>query len=143
MPKALTIVFTPNGGDAVTLLDAEAKHTGRIQSWSGAALEDVETMFEQMSPLRLMLGNVAGDFVMVSELEQESHGAMLAYFMEQRGLINQVGVLTVTVQDVVATMQNAACKSVEPVSLETAVRWPLKYVFGISLIDPPETDPAN
>ena len=142
MPSAFTIVFTPTGGDAVTLLDVEEKHLGTIQSWGGMAAEDVEHMFEQMSPQRLMLGNVAGDFVMVSELEQADQGAMLAYFISQRALMNQVGVLAVTMRGVVASMQNAACKSVEPTSLQTAVRWPLKYVFGISLIDPPATDPA-
>ena len=140
MPQLFTIVFTPAGGEAVTLLDVAEKHTGRIERWGGAAAEAVEQMFQQMSPQRLMLGNVAGDFVMVSEREQTDAGAMLTYFMAQRALMNQIGTLVVTIRDVVATMQNATCKSVEPVSLETAVRWPLRFTFGVSVIDPVATE---
>jgi hypothetical protein len=142
MPAAFTIVFTPAGGEAVTLADVAAKHTAVIHTWGGMAVEDVEQMFEQAAALRLLLGNVAGDFVFTSQKAAASRGAMLAYFMAQRGLINRAGQLVVTIDGVVAAMSNATCRGVEPAGFD-GVRWPLKYTFGITLIDPaPDFDPG-
>ena len=139
MSAAFTIVWTPAGGDAVTLGDVAAKHTVTIHSWGGMAAEDVAQMFEQAAPQRLLLGNVAGEFVFTSELEQASRGAMLAYFILHRSFMNRMGELVVTIDEVEAVMRNVTCRGVEPAGFG-GVRWPLKYTFGITLIDPPATD---
>jgi len=139
MAALFTIVFTPAGGDALTLADVAAKHTATIHNWGGMAAEDVEHMFEQDAPLRLLLGNVAGDFIFTAEREQASRGAMLSYFMAHRSQINQIGTLTVTIDEVAAVMRNATFRGVEPAGFD-GVRWPLKYTFGVTVIDPPARD---
>lgn len=128
---AFKIVWTPAGGSAVTLGDVAARHTAMIHTWGGMAVEEVANMFEQAAPKRMLLGNVAGDFVFTSEKEAASRGAMLTYFLTHRGYINVIGSLVVTVDAVTATMADATFRGVEPVALD-GVRWPLKYTFGIT-----------
>ena len=139
MAVLFTITYQPAGGDLMTLADVAAGQLPHIHRWPGVAAEDVVHMFGQESPMRLMLGNIAGDFEFTAEQSLASYGAMLTYFIAQRAQLGTLGVLTVTMQDVVAVMQNASFRSLEPTGFN-GVRWPLKYVFGVSLIDPPATD---
>jgi len=139
MGQSFAITFQPAGGDLLTLGDLEAGHLATIHQWGGMAVEDVVDMFLQAEPQRLLLGNVRGDFVFTSELEQADSGAMLAYFVGMRSYLNQMGSLVVTMRGTQASMSNATFRGLEPTGFN-AVRWRLKYTFGIGLIDPAAMD---
>jgi hypothetical protein len=135
----VTVVWTPTGGDAATLVDDGAKLFGQIGQLGGQALEQVSPLFRAANPARFMRGNVAGECAFVASKSHASVATAATWWATEYARLNQKGVLVITIGAVTLTMGNATLRAVTRAEW-IGVRLSVAYSFGITTIELPGTD---
>lgn len=129
-------VWTITGGQPLTLGDDKAvpKVTMKLEQIGVHCLEQVENLFQSLTPFRLPRGNVQGDCVFAARKSHADRDTAAKYFLAQTALVNQQGTLVLTIDQVTMTMANAVMRAVVTADLN-GLEWTLRYTLGITLIN--------
>ncbi len=129
----MTIVFTPTGGSAATLVDDANKLFGQIGHFGGQAIEQVTPLFRAVAPVRFMRGNVAGELAFVAWKSHADVATAGAFWKAEYARLNGVGSLVVTIGASTMTMAGATLRSVSRAEW-SGVRLAIGYSFGIKTV---------
>jgi hypothetical protein len=143
----LTIVWTPSGGDPVTLCDLSDGWWAAFEHWAVEGLEQEDRLAFSESVFRQMRGNVSGQVVFKVGHSHDTPDAAAAWFQSIAALLassaqSGSGKLVITIGATVWSYTGATFKRVEPTKFNGREWW-LRYTFGVGAMDAPVTDPTG
>ena len=138
----MTAVFTPAGGDAVTLVDDANRLFGQLHDLSLEAVEQVDGLAYSNTASRLMRGNVRGPCVLSAWKSFTTADQAAAYLATALSLMNQTGTLALQFGATALSFPGATLPMVSREELDGA-RVRVRYSFGITAIAPQATDPSG
>ena len=144
MGRTYTIVWTPAGGDPVTLCDLAAGWWPVFEQWPVQGEEQVDRLAFGASVFRYMRGNVSGDAVFTVGHSHDSVDAGAAWFQSVCRVLASsaavgIGTLVVTIGATTWSYSRATFRRVDPVRMN-GCEWVLRYTFGVTQLDAPVTD---
>lgn len=131
MAATYTIVWTPAGGEAVTLCDLADKWWPVLEQLPAEGAEQVDRLAFGGTVARYMRGNVSGEVVFSVSHSHDTQADAATWYSGVRGHLCEMGTLEITINTVVLTFQAATFKRLEPTLLE-GTRWTLRYSFGVT-----------
>ena len=127
----MTIVFTPSGGSATTLVDDINMPRGHIEQLGGKSVVNVIPLANGTNPYLQLLGNVSGEFVFTGLQSFATRILALSQFATWYNLLNDQGLLVVTQDSHTLTFANAALHDVRLVKAD-GLAWTVRFSFLIT-----------
>jgi len=128
-------IWTPAGGDEVTLGDDAARAALELEALGAQAVEQVTELFRGASQARFPRGNARGPVVFTAGMAHADLDAAAAYYREMARRVNERGQLRLEFGWEALVWEGALLMAVESVD-RLGVYWRLRYRFSVGVVEP-------